>query len=253
MPLDSGCRDYFLETDVPVADLLRSSALEESIRAELRGLSQALIESHWANNYGSAVKTLNAVKTKLSALLADARAPPFLYNSLKREHLLRSGSVVLHDLYFEGMGGDGRADAAMRALIAGSFGTFDAWETEFRRIATGLGGGSGWVVLGYNTHFGTLENYWLADHMHFPAGAVPLLVLDMYEHAYQIDYGAVCSARRPVQGIPGGSLHAPSSTRPAAAVPGARAARRRPACAAAAPPSHRDPPGGCAHRAGHHP
>ena len=51
-------------------------------------------------------------------------------------------------------------------------------------------GGSGWVMLGYNRHFQALENYWMADHMHSPATTVPLLVLDMYEHSYQMDYGA---------------------------------------------------------------
>ncbi|MGI9205373.1 MAG: Fe-Mn family superoxide dismutase, partial [Woeseiaceae bacterium] len=51
-------------------------------------------------------------------------------------------------------------------------------------------GGSGWVVLGYNRHFKSLENYWMADHMHSPAETVPLLVMDMYEHSYQMDFGA---------------------------------------------------------------
>jgi Fe-Mn family superoxide dismutase len=158
--------------------------------ARLNGLSAKLIESHWSNNYGGSVKTLNAVKERLAQALADKDTPPFAYNSLKREHLLRTGSVVLHELYFDNLGGNGRADADIRASIASAFGDFTTWENEFNRISIGLGGGSGWVVLGYNTHFQTLENYWLADHMHFPASTVPLLVLDMYEHSYQMDYGA---------------------------------------------------------------
>lgn len=156
----------------------------------LRGLSARMIESHWANNYGGSVKTLNAVKQQLAQALAARETPPFLYNGLKREHLLRTGSVVLHELYFENLGGDGNADGGTRSWLAGAFGSFDAWESEFRRIAAGLGGGSGWVVLGYNGHLNTLENYWLWDHMHFPAATTPLLVMDMYEHSYQMDYGA---------------------------------------------------------------
>ena len=66
-------------------------------------------------------------------------------------------------------------------------------QTEFRRIAGGLGGGSGWTVLGYNRHLGTLENYWMADHMHGAISAEPLLVLDMYEHSYHMDYGAAAA------------------------------------------------------------
>ena len=57
-------------------------------------------------------------------------------------------------------------------------------------FAAGLGGGSGWVLLGYNHQFGMLENYWMADHMHSPVATTPLLAIDMYEHSYHMDYGA---------------------------------------------------------------
>lgn len=156
----------------------------------LNGLSARLIESHWSNNYGGSVRALNETNRRLSAALGESDLPAYTYNDLKREHLMRTGSVVLHELYFENLGGDGRASADARSLIAAAFGEFDRWETEYRRIAAGLGGGSGWVVLGYNEHFGALENYWMADHMHSPATTVPLLVMDMYEHSYQMDFGA---------------------------------------------------------------
>jgi superoxide dismutase, Fe-Mn family len=156
----------------------------------LNGLSTRLIESHWSNNYGGSVRTLNEVNKRLAAALAASDTPAFVYDDLKREHLMRTGSVVLHELYFENLGGNGKADADARTFLAAAFGQFDRWETEFRRIAAGLGGGSGWVVLGYNRHFGTTENYWLADHMHFPSSTAPLLVMDMYEHSYQMDFGA---------------------------------------------------------------
>jgi Fe-Mn family superoxide dismutase len=158
--------------------------------AKLDGLSEKLIRSHWENNYGGSVKTLNAVKLRLAQALADKDTPPFLYDDLKREHLMRTGSVVFHELYFENLGGSGKADAELRTQIGAAFGDFDAWETEFRKVGAGLAGGSGWVVLGYNLHSGQIENYWLADHLHSPAATLPLLVMDMYEHAYQMDYGA---------------------------------------------------------------
>jgi superoxide dismutase, Fe-Mn family len=158
--------------------------------AKLDGLSEKLIRSHWEYNYGGSVRTLAAVKKKLSEALAAPDTPAWLYNDLKREHLLRTGSVVLHELYFDNLGGNGRPGAAMRAQLGKSFGSYDAWETEFRRIAVGLGGGSGWVVLGFNTHLAQLENYWMADHSHGPASTLPLLVMDMYEHSYQMDFGA---------------------------------------------------------------
>jgi Fe-Mn family superoxide dismutase len=156
----------------------------------LNGLSERLIQSHWANNYGGSVRTLNEVNKRLAAALAAADTPAFVYDDLKREHLMRTGSVVLHELYFENLGGTGKADADARAFLGAAFGQFDRWETEFRRIAAGLGGGSGWVVLGYNRHFNVAENYWLADHTNFPTSTVPLLVMDMYEHSYQMDFGA---------------------------------------------------------------
>ncbi|HEY0962240.1 MAG TPA: Fe-Mn family superoxide dismutase [Pseudomonadales bacterium] len=159
--------------------------------ARLDGLSERLIRSHWENNYGGSVRALAAVKQQLLDLPSDA--PAYIYNDLKREHLMRTGSVVLHEFYFDNLGGNGQAGASERQRIAASFGSFDAWETEFRRIASGLGGGSGWVVFGYNTHLGQLENYWMADHAHAPAATVPLLVLDMYEHSYHMDYGAAAA------------------------------------------------------------
>jgi Fe-Mn family superoxide dismutase len=158
--------------------------------ASLNGLSQRLIDSHWSNNYGGSVRALNETKRRLADALNDRDLPPYIYNDLKREHLMRTGSVVLHELYFENLGGNGRADDAARSWLGQAFGQYDRWEAEFRRIANGLGGGSGWVVLGFNRQFGTAENYWMADHMHSPAMTVPLLVMDMYEHSYHMDFGA---------------------------------------------------------------
>ncbi|MYE12624.1 MAG: superoxide dismutase [Gammaproteobacteria bacterium] len=158
--------------------------------SSLTGLSSGLIESHWSNNYGGSVRALNETNRRLAEALADPGLPAFTYNDLKREHLMRTGSVVLHELYFDNLGGDGNASANLRSLIGRAFGSYDRWESEYRRIAAGLGGGCGWVVLGYNRQFEALENYWMADHMHFPAATEPLLVMDMYEHSYHMDYGA---------------------------------------------------------------
>lgn len=160
---------------------------------KLKGLSAKLIQSHWENNYGGSVKALAAVKAKLAEAASDKSLPPFLYNEIKREHLLRTGSVVLHEAYFANLGGDGAAATKERELIARYFGSFETWEAEFRRIGLGLGGGSGWVVLGWNTHTRQLENYWMADHAHGPAATIPILVMDMYEHSYQMDYGAAAA------------------------------------------------------------
>jgi len=159
----------------------------------LNGLSEKLLQSHWENNYGGAVRALNAVRDRLSQALVDADTPPYVYNGLKREQLMRTGSVVLHELYFSNLGGSGVAGADLRTRVAASFKTFDAWETEFRKIGLGLGGGSGWVMLGYNRKLRLLENHWMADHATAPVDVAPLLVMDMYEHAFAMDYGAAAA------------------------------------------------------------
>lgn len=161
--------------------------------ARLDGISEKLIRSHWENNYGGSVKALNAVKQKLAAFLDDASLPAYVYNDLKREHLMRTGSVVLHELYFGNLGGTGTADGVLQKSLTDAFGNLAAWEKEFRRMGAGLGGGSGRVVLGYNLHCGLLENYWQWDHLHAPSATLPLLVMDMYEHSYQMDYGAAAA------------------------------------------------------------
>jgi Fe-Mn family superoxide dismutase len=161
--------------------------------AKLTGLSERLITSHWENNYQGSVRALNTVEAKLAAAMADKDFPPLLYGGLKREELHRTGSVILHEYYFEGLGGDGRAAGGVAEALARSFGSVEAWEDEFRRTAMSLAGGSGWTILAFNPHTRSLHNYWAWDHMHAAATGVPLVALDMYEHSYHMDYGTAAA------------------------------------------------------------
>lgn len=161
--------------------------------AKLTGLSEKLIRSHWENNYQGSVKALNMVEGRLGAAMADKDLPPVIYGDLMREELHRTGSVILHELYFEQFGGDGQAKGAIRDALAKSHGSFEAWEAEFRRTAMALAGGSGWCILAYNQYTKSLHNYWAWDHTNGPVTGTPLLVLDMYEHAFAIDYGAAAA------------------------------------------------------------
>jgi Fe-Mn family superoxide dismutase len=154
----------------------------------LRGLSERLLTSHWQNNYGGAVKRLNLIEEQIAGLSPDA--PPFMLGALKREELIATNSMVLHELYFANLGGSGAAPAALAAAISRSFGDYASWEREFKGIGAALGGGSGWVVLNYHLQSGLLRNSWAGDHTQNLAHVVPLLVMDMYEHSYAIDYGA---------------------------------------------------------------
>ena len=161
--------------------------------AKLNGISEKLITSHHDNNYAGAVKALNLVENHLAGMMGDKDIPAYLYGDLKREELIRTGSVVMHEKYFANLGGNGKADGTVRKLVEQNWGSFDAWDGEFRRIANALSGGSGWTVLAYNNHTKELHNYWMADHSTSPAFSTPILVLDMYEHAYQMDYGAAAA------------------------------------------------------------
>jgi len=158
------------------------------------GLSEKLLTSHHQNNYGGAVKRLNAIRAQLAAL-PFATTPGFQLNGLKREELIATNSMLLHELYFGSLGGDGKTmEPAMALALAANFGSVDRWREEFVAMGKALGGGSGWVLLAFQPREGTLVNQWAADHTHALAGGGPILALDMYEHSYQMDFGAAAGA-----------------------------------------------------------
>ena len=161
--------------------------------SKLRGLSEKLVRSHHENNYTGALRALNAVEQRLDAMMKDKELPAYVYGDLKREELVRTGSVILHEYYFANLGGDGKAAGAVLDLIKQWFGSYEQWEAEFKRTANALGGGSGWVIFAYNAYTGEAHNYWAWDHMHNAPESRPLLALDMYEHAYHMDYGAAAA------------------------------------------------------------
>ena len=159
----------------------------------LSGLSLPLLESHYENNYGGALRRLNAITAQLESL-DYANAPGYVINGLKREELVALNSTLLHELYFAGLGGEGRPTKAMSEALARDFGTVQAWRTQFSAMGYALGGGSGWVLLCWMPRDGRLINQYAAEHSQAVAGGIPILALDMYEHAYHIDFGANAKA-----------------------------------------------------------
>lgn len=155
----------------------------------IKGLSEKILVSHYENNYIGAVKRLNAIGTQL-AELDYAKAPVFMINGLKREELIAANSMILHEVYFDGLGGGDLPRGALADAIAHDFGSISRWRTEFTAMGKAEGGGSGWVILAYSPRDKRLVNQWAADHTTTLAGGRPVLVLDMYEHAYQMDFGA---------------------------------------------------------------
>jgi Fe-Mn family superoxide dismutase len=161
--------------------------------AKLKGLSEKLIVSHYENNYVGAVKRLNAITAQLESLDFTS-APVFVINGLKREELIASNSMILHELYFDGLGREGEADTDLRSALLRDFGSLERWQAQITAMGKALGGGSGWVLLTYSHRDKKLVNQWAADHTCCLAGASPILALDMYEHSYHMDYGAKAAA-----------------------------------------------------------
>ena len=159
----------------------------------ITGLSERLLVSHHDNNYVGAVKRLGAIESQLAAL-NPSTAPNFNLNGLKREELLAWNSMIFHEVYFAGLGSPNRPGAALASAIEHSFGSEARWRAEFTGMGKALGGGSGWVVLTYSHRDNLLVNQWAADHSMAQVGATPILVLDMYEHAYAMDFGAKAAA-----------------------------------------------------------
>ncbi len=158
---------------------------------KLKGLSERLIASHHENNYGGAVKNLNKVEEELAR--ANKDTPGFILGGLKERELVFTNSVILHELYFGNLGAGQTANGAVQKAIGDTLGGFGRWEELFRATGMSLAGGSGWVILDLNLHTGALGTYWSGNHSQSLAFGQPLLVMDMYEHAYQMDYGAAAA------------------------------------------------------------
>jgi Fe-Mn family superoxide dismutase len=155
----------------------------------IKGLSEKILTSHYENNYRGAVKRLNAITEQL-AQLDYGKAPVFIINGLKREELVAANSMILHEVYFAGLGDESQPGAALADTLARNFGSVERWRAEFVAMGKAEGGGSGWVVLVWSPRDKRLINCWASDHTTNLAGGQPILVLDMYEHAYHMDYGA---------------------------------------------------------------
>lgn len=158
------------------------------------GFSERMLTSHHDNNYVGAVTRIGAIRAQL-AQLDLAAAPGFQLNGLKREELLATNSMILHEFYFCCLGrAANRPGAALARRIEADFGSFESWRSEFVAMGKALGGGSGWVLLAWSPRAGRLLNQWASDHTMTLADGAPLLALDMYEHAYHMDFGARAGA-----------------------------------------------------------
>ena len=153
------------------------------------GFSETLLKNHFTLYQGYVANT-NKLSDLLGGMLAEGKTATPEYAELKRRFGWEWNGMRLHEFYFENLGGKGTLAPASKLgkAVAAEFGSVETWEADFR--AAGAMRGIGWVVLYQDKVGGRLFNQWVNEHdAGNPAGAVPLLVMDVFEHAFMVDYG----------------------------------------------------------------
>jgi Fe-Mn family superoxide dismutase len=153
------------------------------------GFSETLLKNHFTLYQGYVANT-NKVLDILGLMAKDGKTGTPEYAELKRRLGWEFNGMRLHELYFENLGGKAPLDPAgkMGRRIIEQYGDIESWEKDFR--ATGAMRGIGWVVLYEDPANGRLINFWINEHdVSHPAGGAPLLVMDVFEHAFMLDYG----------------------------------------------------------------
>jgi Fe-Mn family superoxide dismutase len=155
----------------------------------LEGFSDTLLKNHFTLYQGYVTNT-NKVMDALRQMLAEGKTAAPEYAELKRRLGWEFNGMRLHEYYFENLGGAGprEKNGPLAKKLAADFGSYEAWEKDFK--ATAAMRGIGWVVLYQDPASGGLINFWINEHdVAHPAGGTPLLILDCFEHAYMVDYG----------------------------------------------------------------
>lgn len=155
----------------------------------MEGFSETLLKNHFTLYQGYVTNT-NKVLDTLKSLVVDGKAATPEFAELKRRLGWEFNGMRLHELYFENLGGKAALDpgSALGKAMAASFGSYDEWLKDFK--ATGTMRGIGWVALYQDTSNGQLINFWINEHdVANPAGCNPILIMDVFEHAFMIDYG----------------------------------------------------------------
>jgi len=153
------------------------------------GFSETLLKNHFTLYQGYVTNT-NKVLDILGLMAADGKTATPEYAELKRRLGWEFNGMRLHEYYFENLGGKAPLDPASKLCrkIAEQFGDVESWEKDFR--ATGAMRGIGWAVLYEDPPNGRLINFWVNEHdVSHPAGCLPLLIMDVFEHAFMVDYG----------------------------------------------------------------
>ena len=155
----------------------------------MAGFSEAMLKNHFTLYQGYVTNT-NKLLDTLAQMLKDGKAANPEFAELKRRLGWEFNGMRLHEYYFETLGGNGKVDPGSRLARKKieDFGSIEAWQKDF--MATGAMRGIGWVVLYQDNVSGRLFNFWINEHdQGHPAGCMPILVMDVFEHAFMLDYG----------------------------------------------------------------
>jgi len=155
----------------------------------MKGFSETLLRNHFTLYQGYVTNT-NKLAEALAEMQKAGKGATPEYAELKRRFGWEFNGMRLHELYFENLGGNGQIDASapLAKRLAESFGSLQNWESDFR--AVGAMRGIGWAVLYQDDLAGRLFNQWVNEHdVGHLAGCRPLLIMDVFEHAFMLDYG----------------------------------------------------------------
>ncbi|GFO63319.1 Fe-Mn family superoxide dismutase [Geomonas paludis] len=153
------------------------------------GFSEALLNNHFTL-YQGYVKNSNALDEQLTQLRKDGKGSDPTFAELKRRFGWEFNGMKLHELYFENLGGNQpiNQDGRLAARLHQDFGSYDEWVQDFKSV--GAMRGIGWAILYQDAHSGRLMNCWINEHdVGHPTCCVPILVMDVFEHAFMTDYG----------------------------------------------------------------
>ena len=165
------------------------SAKDYSGLIGMEGFSETLLKNHFTLYQGYVTNTNKVLETLDQMLKSDKAGTPE-FAELKRRLGWEFNGMRLHEYYFENLGGKSPFDSGSRLgkKLTEMFGSYENWEKDFR--ATGGMRGIGWAVLYQDITHGTLMNFWVNEHdVSHPAGCTPLLIMDVFEHAFMLDYG----------------------------------------------------------------
>ncbi|SFM48996.1 superoxide dismutase [Thermodesulforhabdus norvegica] len=185
----AGCKEKAAKPASDTGKIRPYSAKDFSYLLGTPGFSDNALKLHFAL-YEGYVKNTNLLLTKMEEMVRQGKSQSSEFSELKRRFGFEFNGMRLHEYYFSSLGGNGIPDkeSDLYKAIVASFGSFENWQKDF--VDTAMSRGVGWTVLYYDEIQNRLMNVWINEHhVGHPAGCRVILPLDVFEHAFLVDYG----------------------------------------------------------------